>query len=199
MNAFHAFQALLFAGVVWVVVRNTRDLVYGAGRVEGRPFVAAVRGALRVGNLDRAQALADDAGDAWVGRVARQAFEAHRAHLDVSAMSEEVLLVLRYEAGRSPRQLRALASLASAGGLLGATGELLWLLGGSHGLKGLQAGLPEAIATNGALLSLGLGMGTAALALATRAGLAREGRVLFGDARRLADALARGLDAPGGD
>ncbi|MEM1416052.1 MAG: hypothetical protein AAGH15_14185 [Myxococcota bacterium] len=197
MTAYHLLQAILFAGMLAVAVRRTRELLWRGARVEARPFTSALRGALRAGNAARARALAEGAGNAWLGRIARLAFEARDARLDVGALVDEEILELRHAVSRSPRQLRALASLASVAGLLGACGELLWLLGGDHGLKALQAGLVEAMATNGALLSLAMGMATASVALAARAGLAREGRTLLADGQRLAASLERLLDGEG--
>ncbi|MFW6067490.1 MAG: hypothetical protein ACOC97_04070 [Myxococcota bacterium] len=182
--------AVVAAGVL---VGRLRVLMYRAP-LPARPFRRVLVAQVGAGELDRARALAEAARPSWVGEMAAHLLDVHAEGGDPEAELDPFLLELRYEATRGLWSVRALAALASAGGLLGAVWVLLRLLQGDHGLEGLMAGLPERLAFERALLSLLLGAVTASVCLYARAVLARQARRLLREVREISDAL---LDALG--
>lgn len=157
--------------------------------LSGRPFVAAFRRCLADGDLDRAVALAERGGPAWVARVARAGLGAVGEGIAVERAVDEPLADMRLELERV-RGTRALARIASAAGLLAALIELLWLhVGGERGLEGLVAGLPERLATQSALLSATIGVVTALVIVVAGAALRRDAERAYAAALRIAEVL----------
>lgn len=108
---------------------------------------------------------------------------------------DERLLELQAQATKRLRTLRALASVASALGFIGAAIEIHWVFAGEHGLSRLQAGLVESIGLSRAFLSIALGISTSSLALGSWTVLRKQARQRIVEGRRLLggveDAFAR--------
>ena len=154
--------------------------------MDGR-YGDAVLASLDAGELARVRALGH--ADGWGAQLTRAALEAQREGVDVGIALDEASADIRYEAGKGVRGLRVAASLGSASGLLGACWEFLWLTGGDHGLAGLVAGLPLQIATERALLAVGLGFAITILSLGARTQLVREATLQLARNRKLAEGL----------
>lgn len=161
MGVYHGVQLAFAAFVVFAVVRQTRRIVFEGASVDAPALLKALRSARANGEMERFARLAMGASESWVGSLAHAASEAHRDGEDVGGALDEAWIDVRYDASRGFRLLRGLATLASAGGLFGAGGYAWWLLRGDHGLQALMPGRLEAIAFQGAALSVGLGLGSA--------------------------------------
>ena len=68
-------------------------------------------------------------------------------------------------------------------------GYLVWMIEGDHGLLGLQAGLPEKIAMERALLTVTIGAAVALFAQASRNSLRSVAEKSLREARRAARAV----------
>ena len=172
------------------MARRVHEVFFVAGGYDGR-LGEAILASLRAGELARARALATGGGDAWEAQLGRMAIDAHNRGVDVGAMVEEVMADIRFQAAAGLRSLRVLASIGSASGLMGACVEYVWLMAGDHGLAGLMPGRPQELATARAIVSVAIGFSVMIVALAARARLGREGRVLLTRARKTAGALDR--------
>ena len=103
--------------------------------------------------------------------------------------SDVILSEIHSEARAGLELLKGLARLATASGLLGMVGYLLWMMEGDHGLVGLQAGLPEKIAAQRGLLAMTIGACVALFAHASRGMLAPIALRTVQDATRVLRAL----------
>lgn len=111
----------------------------------------------------------DEKHDLVARLIETEARESYVGCLLVTGMKEDLTSVdelefdLRCQLQDQTPRLKVLGRVATGLGLLGAVTQVLWLFGGSHGLLGLQAGLPGRVATAAAMLSLALGLGSALL------------------------------------
>ena len=178
---FTAVQLGLAVAVCVLVVGRARVLLYRAP-LGTREFLAALRAALADGDRERADELAEAGRPAWVAEIARAALSADSEPGAV----DELLAEQHYEAGKGLVALRGLASVSSALGFLGAIAQLIWLLGGDHGLLGLAAGRAESLAAGRALLAIALGVTVSGVAFVALGVLRRAARELIQDTRRVA-------------
>ena len=144
--------------------------------------------ALARGDKEQARALVDAAEPAWVATLAG------RAMSEGVVPSEERFCQLRDQAFERLYALRALASLGSMTGFLGAVIELIWLMSGDHGLAGLQAGLPAKLALEAAALSMVIGVSITVFCFAALSILRKAAVDLIGDMQRAMEAVGAAGD-----
>lgn len=147
------------------------------------PYGRAIDAARRAGASEELARLGEAGGSAWLARVVRAFGDPASAGVD------GVLLELRIEATAGLDQLRVLGRLSTTVGVLGALGALGWLRFADHGLAGLEAGLPEAMAMGWAVDAIGRGFTAGLFASGAATLLARRARSLLLEARELAEAL----------
>ena len=194
MTWFPWIQGALAVVLAGFVAERLRALVV-RGDLEARPYVAAVRRAWVSGEDAVARRLIEGGRPAWVAEVLAAAQDAKDAGTPVMASVDEVLVDLRFEALRGLRTIRGLSSLGSVSGLLGALIQVVWLLGGNHGLEGLMPGLPEKLAAERAMLSMVFGMAIALVAFGSLRVVADVGKRLLREASDAAKMVERRLDA----
>jgi hypothetical protein len=148
-------------------------------------FLAELERLLRARDLEQARNLCAALAGRWVTRVIDKASNAEPEE------AELVVLDLFEEAGARLGLLRLSATLASTLGLLGGILTIRAGFGADVGLLALQAGLAERTALSRALLTMGIGVGTAAFAFAAHAAIRRASTRAYTQAQRI-DRLVSG-------
>src|SRR5262245_60988351 len=154
MTAYHVGQAIFSCLVVALVVERARTLLWRAP-LEPAAFRVALLRLLRDGERDRARDLVSDARPSWVALVLWPLLDPSVPDAERHVEANDLLLDVESRVTRRLRALRMSASIASAGGFIGAGIEMYWVFAMPHGLLGLQAGLVESIGLSRAVLAIG--------------------------------------------
>ena len=192
MTLYNVLQLGLAGVVIYVVAERARTLLYRAALERGA-YLRVLAGALESGDMHAARGLSAAARPAWIAELASAALCEEQPADERVASMEELLSDLRDDAVRRLGALRALASVATSFGLLGAVLELIRYLGGDHGLAGLQAGLPQKLGLERVLVTVTLGVVTAVLALTAHRLFKRTAVALMGDLEETARVLRRSV------
>ena len=160
----NVLQLVLLGFGVWTFTRRAHALLF-TGRLDRRPFVAALRDALAGKRLGEANALCRACLPAWPAAMALRALDATSARSSLHAALEEQRLELLHVAPAGIATLRALARMAPPLAFIGVLSAMGEGLAGEHGLAALQRGLPERLAIERAALTFALGIGTTLLAV----------------------------------
>jgi hypothetical protein len=142
-------------------------------------FLRALERMLRAGQVEPASRVSVELPTRWTSRVVNNALGAEPED------SELLLLDLLEEAGSRLGLLRLCATLASTLGLLGGILIIRSGFGADVGLLALEAGLAERAAIGRALLTMGIGVGTAAFAFAAHGALRRASTRAYSQAQRV--------------
>lgn len=178
----NVLQLVLLGFGGWTFTRRAHALLF-AGRLDRRPFVAALRDALAGNQLAQASALCRACLPAWPAAMALRGLDAIAARTSLHAALEEQRLELLHLASAGIATLRALARMAPPLAFIGMLSAMGEGLAGEHGLAALQRGLPERLAIERAALTFALGIGTTLLAVTAV-------RVLMRGAQELSRAVA---------
>ncbi len=162
--------ALIAARMVFVKLRE----IAWTHRVDSGVLLGEARAALADDDLARLQELSAAAAPSYLGSVLEAGVDALEGGGDPGAFLYTAALEARHRAIHGVKLIRGMASLAGAGGLLGAMAHHFYLMYGDHGLRGLHRAALEPEATRGALLSMALGMATAIFLFASSRVIRRE-------------------------
>lgn len=157
-------QVLLLAFGAWTFAQRARAVLF-AGSLDRKLFIPALREAIAGDRLAVARTLSEACLPAWPAAMALRGLDAIAARSNLHAALEEQRLELLHVAPAGISTLRALARMAPPLAFIGVLSELGQALGGDHGLAALQAGLPERLAIERALLTFALGISTTVLAV----------------------------------
>lgn len=192
MTWFHGCQiAIALVGIV-IGTRQLRVMLFRNGLLP-EPFLAAFRVA-RQQAPDRAAALAEEGGEAWVARVAAVGLAEERGQAPPGALAE-LTFDLRTAAVAGIRPLRTIGRASSPLAFIGVIVELGIAFHGEHGLAALQRGLVEQRAMQHAIVGLSIGIVVSVCAFVAAATLVRLGRAQL-SALRKACALFEGEAGP---
>lgn len=139
---------------------------------------------LREGDVERVRRLSEALPARWTSRVVSNALAREPEE------PELMLIDLFEEAGSRLGLLRLSATLASTFGLLGGILTIRAGFGADVGLLALQAGLAERTALGRALMTMAIGVGTAAFAFAAHAAIRRASTRAYVQAQRIDRAVA---------
>jgi hypothetical protein len=172
VTAWHALQLVLAGLALLAIVRSALELGWRAP-ADAEALSAAVSTALAGKQHALAVSIAAACVPAWAASVVLAGLEAaeeSRDPVERAARAEQAMEERASEltAGATDRlrTLLALGRIASPLSFLAIALELGSAFGGGHGLLALQRGLVESIAIAHALLSFGIGVGTAGACMA---------------------------------
>lgn len=190
----HALQVALLVALGAIAAAQVRALCF-RGPVDLEPLLAALRRA--AGEGDR-RAIAQAIAGTFVGRaIAPITGDPAEREDPLDVALEESLLEARSEIVRGLAALRIGGTLSTFLGFLGAAIALTWIHAGDHGLLGLDPSRVTAVGTNGAALSIALGVGGSSFAIGAWMTLRGQARRLTSECERAVDRVRPSHARPG--
>jgi len=186
---FNALQIALVAGVILLIARRMRTLLFEAP-VDTKPFLEALEAAVAARQLGLARQIAEACAPAWPARLASRGLAELELGAPARPVMEEAQLDFEAEAGRGLGAIVAFGRMASPLAFIGVIVEIGRAFG--SGMEGLQRGLLASRALERSLFTFALGVGTFAICFAAATILQRRARRLRADLQRVASLVAQG-------
>jgi hypothetical protein len=161
LAAVHTAQVVLTLISARMVVQKLRQLGGPGTPAQHQAVADRMLAALREGNAPQLAALLAEPGPSYQRELLEAAIDGLEGGGDVGSFIHTASLDAQHQALAGARVIRGFATLAGALGLLGAMVHHFWLLHADHGPSTAALLAAEKSANTGALVSMGLGLGTA--------------------------------------
>ncbi|MBK8410473.1 MAG: hypothetical protein IPL19_21185 [Sandaracinaceae bacterium] len=163
LAAVHTAQVVLTLISARLVVRKLRQLGGPGTPAQHQAVADRMLAALREGNAPTLATLLAEPGPAYQRELLEAAIDGLDGGGDVGSFIHTASLDAQHRALAGARVIRGFATLSSALGLVGAMAHHFWLLHSDHGPSTAALLAAEKSANAGALVSMGIGLGTALL------------------------------------
>ena len=175
MVAVHHAQVLFAA----IAIRRAFGKLYGlawAHRIAPAEFTELAAASLARPNTPETTALLRASARTYLGEILGAAVDARRRAESAETAVEEAVLDARHRVVDGIRWIRGMATIASAAGLVGAMAHYFFPPVGSLGVRALSAAVVQDAANRGAMVSIVMGLGTAAVLHVCSSALRRAAR-----------------------